>query len=386
MDGKSHHTKKSLTPQQNLLAAFGHRKTDWVPWIPYIGGVNTPVFIPPEIKKRQDPVEIGLFMQDYLGCDILIDGNPLKAGGKTGVSSRTTRRGDTVIAEVSIAGRILRTVHRTFSYGDQETSAISDYPVKTVEDLQTLELLVQENGSDAEPGGSDFEDKSKRLGERGLVYCVGPRTPLMSLVIEYMSLEVFIEMLMEMPERLEILMSRMHQNNLRYYRAAAKSSARIIATFDDFTTSLITPDMFKKYILPCLKEYSDILHQAGKYHMVHSCGHIRGFLPMCLDAGYDAHNYLAQPPVGDTPLSEAHRIWGDNISIMAAVDPVMLERGDSCQVERHVGDMLAELASSQSMMLMTSSKPAVKEENLRAVARGLAKSSITLKTQKARIN
>ena len=54
--------------------------------------------------------------------------------------------------------------------------------------------------------------------------------------------------------------------------------------------------------------------------------------------------------------------------MMAAIDPVMLEMAAPNQVSERVHQMLEEVQTERSSMLMTSSKPTVTEANLRAVA------------------
>jgi hypothetical protein len=93
---------------------------------------------------------------------------------------------------------------------------------------------------------------------------------------------------------------------------------------------------------------------------------------MCLEVGYDAHNYVTQPPTGDTTLVEARARWGDQITIMAAVDPVMIERESPQAIAAHVSRMLADARTARAFVLMTSSKPTVPEENLFAVAAVMA--------------
>jgi hypothetical protein len=354
-----------ISPRQNLLASFERKNTAWIPWIPYIGGVNTPVFVPQEIKQRQDFVEIGCFLQDYLGCDILIDANALQTHHKRGIY-RSHRQGNLLVEEYEIDGYVLTRTHRYFWYGDQATSAIEKYPVNAVEDLKVFDAWLADQSVSVD--WQKYLEKSTRLGERGLVYTNGPRTPIMALLIDHMGLENFITLLSDFPAPLEALMERMHANNLESYRSLAECGVKVVGTFDDFDTSLISPAMFSKYVLPCLKEYTAILHQADKLHMVHSCGHVRHFLKGCLDIGYDAHNYLTAPPTGNTPLCDARAAWGERINIMASVDPVLMETGTPEQVQARTHQMLDELGSRRAMMIMTSSKPTVPEANLRAVA------------------
>jgi hypothetical protein len=358
-----------MTPKQNLLAALSHAPVDWIPWTPYVGGVNTPFFVPEEIKRRQDFGEIGLYLQDELGCDILIAGQAVGHGYQTAQVHRRVDK-DLIVETFDIAGRTLQRTRKRFAYGDQDTDAILRYPVRAPRDLETLEWLVRDRT--VEVDGEDYRQKTSQLGERGVVHANGPRTPIMALIIEYMGVEAFVEALTDYPQKTQQAMQSMHKANLDLCRALAESECRVVGTFDDFSTYLISPSMFRTYVLPCLREYNELYHRAGQVHMVHSCGHIRHFLPMCFEVGYDAHNYVTQPPTGDTTLAEARAAWGDRITIMAAIDPVMIERDSAQTVSERVSQMLDEAGTTRSFVLMTSSKSTVPEENLRAVARVMA--------------
>ncbi len=358
-----------MTPKQNLLAALSHAPVDWIPWVPYVGGVNTPCFVPKEIKRRQDFVEIGIYLQDELGCDILVAGQTVKREYQTARVCRQVNR-DQIVETFEIAGRTLRRMRKIFSYGEQDTNAISHYPVQTPRDLETLEWLIRDRT--VEIDGDDYRRKASQLGERGVVHTHGPRTPIMTLIIEYMGIEAFVTALTDYPEKTKRVMQTMHEENLTLCQALTEGEGQVIGTFDDFSTYLISPVMFQTYVMPYLKEYNEIYHRAGKVHMVHSCGHIHCFLPMCLEVAYDAHNYVTQPPTGDTTLTEARTAWGNQITIMAAVDPVMIERDPAQKVTSLVSRMLSEVETTRAFVLMTSSKPTVPEENLRAVAAVMA--------------
>lgn len=354
-----------MTPRQNLLAALGRGLPEWTPWTPLLGGVNTPCFVPPELKARGDSVEVGLYLQAELGCDVF-DSSCVMCGDYQTARTKERREGDVIVSETEIHGQTLRTVTQEFPYGDRVTSSIAEYPVKSMEDLRVMETLLEDFRFELTM--AEWQRKSAALGEQGVMAGGAHATPIMGLILLKMGLENLINALCEYPQELHRLMDRIHEANLAAYREAAASACEVIYSVEDTSTLLISPDMFRQYVLPPMKEYADICHRAGKLFVVHTCGHNRDFLPLFLETGIDALHYLTQPPTGNTPLREARQAWGERIAIMGALDPLKLESAATAQVAAETRGMLEEAGGDRAFVLMTSSKPQVREENLRAVA------------------
>ena len=353
-----------MTPRENLLAAFAHRDVAWVPWLPHVGGVNTPSFVPQELKDKKDDIATGLFLQETLGCDLLITAYLVSPTYQT-AKVRWTENEHMTVHEVTIAGRTLRCEHTRSAWGDQITSAISRYPVQTPEDMETLGWLFQDSWMAVDQPALD--DMIRRLGNQGVVDLDCPRSPLMQLISNYMGLERMVELMSDYPEAFERLLGIMHETSLGTYRTLVKTNCEVITSAEDFSTQLINPSMFRNQVMPYLKEYTAICRAAGKVYRVHSCGHIRAFLPLCLEIGYDAHDDLTQPLLGNTTVAEARAAWGETITLMAAVDPVGLESNPPEVIAARVRQMLQEAGTTRALILQTTSKPSVREENLRAV-------------------
>ena len=120
--------------------------------------------------------------------------------------------------------------------------------------------------------------------------------------------------------------------------------------------------------MPLMKEYCDLCHAAGKKFMMHACGHVRAFLQMILDTGIDAHHYLSEAPVGDTPMKEARELWGDRINIMAALDPLLQAKGTAAEVEANLRSVLEQLKGG-NYLIMSALKPDIPEENIRIIGK-----------------
>ncbi|MDD4773815.1 MAG: uroporphyrinogen decarboxylase family protein [Eubacteriales bacterium] len=74
--------------------------------------------------------------------------------------------------------------------------------------------------------------------------------------------------------------------------------ADVVFFGNDFGTQLdlmISPEHFRKFILPSIKRITDGAKKYGKYVMLHSCGSIYRIIPDLIDAGIDAlHPIQAQ--------------------------------------------------------------------------------------------
>jgi len=103
-------------------------------------------------------------------------------------------------------------------------------------------------------------------------------------------------LLMDFAERPEMAAAVMGKVNEYLYAAIerlcreAGDAFDIFYVADDFCSSrgpLISPDMFREYLLPYLKRYAEIVHGHGKKLLLHTCGSIRRLLPDLIEAGVD---------------------------------------------------------------------------------------------------
>jgi hypothetical protein len=360
----------TMTPRENLLASFSHREPEWAPWVTLLDHVNTPAFAPEGLQSKGDMIGLGLYLQERFGCDIIAPSPAVQVKyGSAAIS--THREGDLATSVTKIAGRQLVGTLRTLPYDGRRSGHVERYPVQTLEDIETLKLLFEDSVISVDT--ADIEAKTQRLGDCGVVRVHGPGTPIMRLILQFMNLENTIMALTDQRDDTERLMETMHEQHLLQYRAIAQTDCALVGCCSDASTYLISPDMFRRYVLPRMRDYADICHAAGKRFMMHSCGHVREFLGMYREAGIDVHHYLAQPPIGNTTIADAAKEYGNHVTALVAVDPVMLEGASAEQVRSHVRAMVDEACGWQSFALITALKPRMPEKNLRAVAEALGR-------------
>lgn len=362
---KSLEKNAMLTVRQNLLSSFRKEQPDWIPWISLARGVNTPCFVPDEIRRSNDPLAVNRFLQAELGADILADVSPVQISRPT-AKVRSFDEGDARVTEIAIGGRTLRTVRRSQPFGRESVSAIVEYPVKTEADLETFGLYMDD--AVCSVSGSVFDEQQRALGEDGVVQVHAPRTPLMQLLIEHMGLEAFVAAYMDCRNALEKLMRRMDRVNEEIIRQVAATHCEVVGIYEDATTNLTSPQMYATYGAESLARYAEVLHDAGKIVMVHTCGHIRELLGLLEKSGVDALHYLNEPPLGNTPIAYARSVWGERVTIMASLNSVLLVEGTAEQIAANVDHVFDAAGSDRAFMVMSSGKPDIPERNLRALA------------------
>lgn len=109
--------------------------------------------------------------------------------------------------------------------------------------------------------------------------------------------------------------------NDRFFKALG-NDADIYFFGNDFGTQLeliISPDSFKRYVLPGFKKNIDLAKSYGKKVLLHSCGAIHEVIPILIDAGIDGLHPLQAKAKGMDAESLA-KDFKDKIVFVGGVD------------------------------------------------------------------
>lgn len=105
-----------------------------------------------------------------------------------------------------------------------------------------------------------------------------------------------------------------------------------------FSSTLVSPDVLRRHILPHYKRIAKVTHDAGRVLVLHSCGNMYKLMDDLIDdVGIDAkHSYEDKI----LPVEEAYRRWGDRIAILGGVDMDLLSRGTEEAVRTRTREIL----------------------------------------------
>jgi Uroporphyrinogen decarboxylase (URO-D) len=100
-----------------------------------------------------------------------------------------------------------------------------------------------------------------------------------------------------------------------------ESNSQIILTADDCAYKgrpILSPKLYREFIIPYWKQYADIVHKAGKILIMHSDGNLQPYYDDLIEAGLDVHQSLE--PLAGNDLGEVKAKWGDRLSFIGNMD------------------------------------------------------------------
>ena len=115
---------------------------------------------------------------------------------------------------------------------------------------------------------------------------------------------------------------------VNFYLQANERLFKEVPNFDTFFMGndfgsqldlLVSPAMFKKFILPGIKKNVDLAKKYGKKVMIHSCGSISRVIPLLIEAGVDALHPLQAMASGMDAVSLAKHYKG-KLAFVGCVD------------------------------------------------------------------
>jgi len=129
-----------------------------------------------------------------------------------------------------------------------------------------------------------------------------------------------------------------------------------------------SPEHFRNFCLPAMREAAAMIHARGKYMFAHACGRLKALAPLILEAGLDCVEGQAHPPIGDWRLDEA-RALSDRLIVcggMTAREQEWTGPDAAERIERHVSGLFASLGDRRRFLFASgcNSSPRMPIDNL----------------------
>jgi hypothetical protein len=160
-----------------------------------------------------------------------------------------------------------------------------EHAIKTVEDIRAYEWMYSDGVYSAKYDSA--RQRIDALGDAGVETIFGPPTPLLDLIMFQIRVGAIYYLMADYPDEMDSLLATMHRRNCEYYEIAAAGPGEVVRPFEDTSTTLVSPTMFRRYCLPQLRDYGDICRAHGKLFVPHLCGLLKNVLPDLTAAGID---------------------------------------------------------------------------------------------------
>ena len=188
-----------------------------------------------------------------------------------------------------------------------------EFPVKTAADVDIMRLTFEDARAETDPEQDQKarDYVSANAGQNMLVTSLGV-SPLMDWVQHVAGIETAHYLLADERESVEALFDAMHRLLCDMAVVIAdRSPADGVYSTENTSTTLISPDMFRRYNMRYLREYGETFEAAGKMQILHQCGYLKALLPDMATLPAGATEAFTSPPVGDTRLLDGRSACPD---------------------------------------------------------------------------
>lgn len=335
-----------MTSKQRLLAAICGKEVDHIPFSPFLAYYFD--FLP-ETERAKGELQ---YLKE-MGADPLLRG---------AVTAYQVRPNNCTVSQKTQGNKRYETIHTPkgdlcseYTYVSQaNTWFLTRHPVVDAEqipaaiayyeDLQVIENIKAANAAvDA-------------LGEDGLqLALVGTnwKSAYQHLLENFVGTENLVYLTMDEPELLEELLAVMRRKNMETVRYTAESKAAACISWEDSSTTNLSPSLYETYIAPEIAEWCKVLGQAGKPYVQHACGHTKDLLLPMARQGVTAVESISPAPTGNVTMEEVFAVLPEHISVIGGIEPTQMLNASVKELLEYA-DRLIHLSGKHGFVLANS--------------------------------
>lgn len=172
---------------------------------------------------------------------------------------------------------------------------------------------------------SHFQKTYEEWGDLGAPTIFMPRVNIQHLYIDMMGVEEAVYALIDYPKTVEKYFQVLDESHERLIELINQSPIDIINFGDNIHAGTLSPDLFKKYVLPAYQKRNELLHKAGKFTSAHWDGDTRPLLPFVKETGLDGVEAITPKPQGDVTVEEIKESLGDEVFLIDGIAAVLFD-------------------------------------------------------------
>jgi uroporphyrinogen-III decarboxylase len=232
-----------------------------------------------------------------------------------------------------------------------EATHVTRFPIQTVEDLKIWASIIEHTHH--EENFAAFRKRDIEIGADGIATCSTPNTPLMQLMEDLCGIQNTYYLLADHPAEVEACLDQIHEKNLEALRILVDGPAQVIICYEDTSSTILSPAIYRKYCAPILDEYARVCHAGGKLFLTHMCGKLSAFNSQLRDGIQDGIESVCPPSTGDIWAYQARAAWGGEKIIVGGLEPAALERMNPEETRQYVTTILDQMPTFRKFILGT---------------------------------
>jgi uroporphyrinogen-III decarboxylase len=334
-----------MTSRERLMAVLRGEKIDRIPWAPFL----TYWWDQNLIAEAEQLGELGF--KRAVGADLLMRGHcdrPVhnqyedlymfhQEYEKTKITETTDKKQKQIVYETPIG-----TLRAGYSYSPGgDTWFLTEHPVKTADDFKTLAYVAADIILTA--SYKKYEEELKKNPDTLYLPLISPftKTAFQSMIEFWVGTEELSYFEADYPVVVADTLAVMQRTSMEAARISAVSPARAFISWEDTSTTNISPSWYERYILPEINQWCDILHASDKLYVQHACGHLRHLVPYIAASKIDAIESVSEPPTGNILIKELSEQLPERIAIIGGIEPTFFINSTAEELDARV-DMLCD--------------------------------------------
>ncbi|MBI3945665.1 MAG: hypothetical protein HY321_07090 [Armatimonadetes bacterium] len=348
-----------MSPRENLLETLRCGRPEWVPVCLHLFPNENPTEgIPEELRdvigsSSGNLARAILGVGEYLGArdHLLPVSSP--AGLVSDTCSTGTERVGTraLLTTLSTPKGDLRQVTET---REGYPGMVTERYVKTADDAAKLAEYFASLRVEVSPDAlARARNLRSLMGDRGILFCRGPGTPLGMCYRIYSDIVNLIYLIADAPATMGDLFASMEEKYIQLHEALLRAAPEIdlVLGMDDTSTTLISPRMFDVFNVALTNRRADLCHAHGRMYMHHSCGLLRNLLPVYRKTRIDGVDAYTPPPIGDVGHAEGRKLLGPRYSMISGLASGLPSVREDA-VRRHVAERFEDARAAGNVVFL----------------------------------
>ena len=209
-----------------------------------------------------------------------------------------------------------------------------EYWWKDWEEYSAIRYMLESTEYEFDP--AMFREWKKSAGDDGVVMANITESPLKRLhwLAGPANATVFI---MEHPDEMREL-AKIHEDKAiaLLEKIVDDPEIQVVVSHDNLDSAFYPPYLYQDYCDSFFSRAADIVHQRGKFLVVHACGRNRAILPQVGASHVDMLEGVTPPPMGDIALGEVRAAAQyENFIVNGGMDAPRLELEQDAETQLH---------------------------------------------------
>lgn len=181
------------------------------------------------------------------------------------------------------------------------------YWLETKDDYRVMTYIAK--NMVFQPDYTAFTTKEEEIRPYGIALIAAGRTPIQTILVDYVGLEKFAYHLFDFEDELAELYDALLLGFTKKVEIMADGPGRFVSVLENFTAETMGPVRYRQYHMPVYEQLFPILQNSGKIVGTHYDGKLDSCKELIAKAPIDLIESLTPPPEGDMTLKQCRSVW-----------------------------------------------------------------------------